>query len=119
MRTRPPTWRSSAPRPTSASGPTWRVPSTSRTTKGADSFSDRSHHHDLTFLRFCRQIVSAVMRRAWALVALFCTLGAAQAARAQTTVAVLGLEPQDQTESLAREFTDALRQRAAATRGFT
>ena len=58
------------------------------------------------------------MRRAAALLAFACSLGAAQAARAQTTVAVLGLEPQDGAEALAKELTDALRQRTAAMRGF-
>src|SRR5262249_6869393 len=58
------------------------------------------------------------MRRAIALVAFVCSLSAAQAARAQTSVAVLGLEPQDGAEGLAKELTDALRQRAWAMRGF-
>ena len=58
------------------------------------------------------------MRRAAALLAFACSLGAAQAARAQTTVAVLGLEPQDGADALAKELTESLRQRTAAMRGF-
>src|SRR5947209_8426762 len=58
------------------------------------------------------------MRRALALLAFAGSLSAAQAARAQTSVAVLGLEPQDGAEGLAKELTDALRQRASAMRGF-
>jgi TolB-like protein len=58
------------------------------------------------------------MRRAITLLAFAGALCAAQAARAQTSVAVLGLEPQDGSEGLAKELTDALRQRASAMRGF-
>src|SRR5215467_15778701 len=58
------------------------------------------------------------MRRAAALLAFACSLGAAQLAQAQTTVAVLGLEPQDGAEALAKELTESLRQRTAAMRGF-
>src|SRR5262252_9910919 len=58
------------------------------------------------------------MRRGFALLVFAGSLSAAQAARAQTSVAVLGLEPQDGAEGLAKELTDALRQRTSAMRGF-
>ncbi|HJZ88082.1 MAG TPA: PEGA domain-containing protein [Polyangia bacterium] len=43
----------------------------------------------------------------------------AGSAYAQTPIAVLGIEPQDAPEALARELTQALRQRAAGAQGFS
>src|SRR5262245_51240719 len=59
------------------------------------------------------------MRRTGAfLLALLLGLAAARA-RAQTPIAVLGIEPQDAAEGLARELTQALRQRAAGASSFS
>jgi hypothetical protein len=52
-----------------------------------------------------------------ALLALILVPLVAAAARAEPTVAVLGLEPIDVPEALASQLTEALRQRAAATAG--